>query len=45
VQILAADSPSHPVSEWLAGDGYFVRREIEAAMDRLVIQLGASLFP
>ena len=42
---LTADSPAHPASEWLAGDGYFIRREIEAVMDRLAIQLGASLFP
>ncbi len=44
-QTLAGGSQSHPVEDWLANDGALIRREIEAVLDRLVIQLGGSLFP
>jgi hypothetical protein len=40
-----SDSAPHSTEEWLAGGGVLVRSELDAAMDKLMAQAVATLFP
>ena len=40
-----SDSAPHRTEEWLAGGGALVRSELDAAMDGLMVQAVATLFP